>query len=100
YRALLAVSDTADGAANGKPVCTTSATSNTVNVYAALGATARISALCGLQFSYSSTVSGGKSPYTYAWQFQQNSLADGTGTWSTVGTSTSAGGTFTVPAPG
>jgi hypothetical protein len=69
-------------------------------VYRKLAATATLSATCDLDISYSSSVTGGKTPYTYSWQFQKNSLADGTGTWSTVGSSTTASGTFTAPSNG
>jgi hypothetical protein len=64
----------------------------TVTVYKQLGVTATLAALCDNQFTYASTVTGGKAPYTYAWTFQKNSLADGTGTWSTAGSGTFSAG--------
>ena len=72
----------------------------TVTVYKTLGVTATLAALCDNQFTYASTVTGGRAPYTYAWTFQRNSLADGTGTWSTAGTSTAASGTFNAGSAG
>ncbi|MDT7573003.1 MAG: immune inhibitor, partial [Actinomycetota bacterium] len=68
----------------------------TVTVYKQLGVTATIAALCDNQFTYGSTVTGGKAPFTYDWTFQRNASADGTGAWSTAGTSTAASGTFTA----
>lgn len=59
---------------------------------------------CGLNISYDgtgSTGSGGGGTLTYSWQFQKNSLDDGSGTWSNVGSPvTGATGTFTAPSPG
>jgi hypothetical protein len=72
----------------------------TVTVYKTLGVTATLAALCNNQFSYSSTVTGGKAPYTYAWTFQKNASADGSGAWSNVGTSTAASGTFDAGSAG
>jgi hypothetical protein len=72
----------------------------TVTVYKVLGATATLAALCDNQFTYASTVTGGKAPYTYSWTFQRNALADGTGAWSLAGTSTAASGTFTASSAG
>lgn len=72
----------------------------TVTVYKTLGATATLAALCDNQFTYASTVTGGNGPYTYGWTFQRNSAADGTGTWSTAGTSAAASGTFTASSSG
>ncbi|HWL36893.1 MAG TPA: hypothetical protein VNQ77_11920 [Frankiaceae bacterium] len=72
----------------------------TVTVYRTLGVTATLAALCDNQFTYASTVTGGNAPYTYAWTFQKNSAADGTGSWSTAGTSAAASGTFTASSAG
>jgi hypothetical protein len=72
----------------------------TVTVYKLLGVVATLAPLCDNQFTYASTVTGGKAPYTYAWTFERNALADGTGAWSTVGTATVASGTFTAASAG
>ncbi len=67
-----------------------------VTVYKVLGVTATLAALCDNQFTYTSTVTGGKAPYTYAWTFQRNV----SGTWTDVGTSSVAGGTFNAGVAG
>jgi hypothetical protein len=72
----------------------------TVTVYKVLGVTATLAALCDNHFTYASTVTGGNAPYTYSWTFQKNALADGTGLWSNVGTSTAASGTFDAGSTG
>jgi hypothetical protein len=72
----------------------------TVTVYKTLGVVATLTPLCDNQFTYASTVTGGNAPYTYAWTFQQNANADGSGAWSTAGTSTVASGTFTAASAG
>lgn len=72
----------------------------TVTVYRTLGATATLGALCDNRFSYASTVTGGRAPYTYAWTFQRNANADGSGAWSDVGTSNIASGTFVASSSG
>jgi len=72
----------------------------TVTVYKTLGVTATLAALCNNRFTYSSTVTGGNSPYTYAWTFQKNANADGSGAWSNVDTSTAASGTYTAASSG
>lgn len=72
----------------------------TVTVYRTLGATATLGALCDNRFTYAATAAGGRAPYTYAWTFERNSAADGSGTWSTVGTSALASGTFTALSSG
>jgi hypothetical protein len=72
----------------------------TVTVYRVLGVTATLGALCNNQFTYASTVAGGNAPYSYDWTFQKNSAADGTGSWSTAGTSTAASGTFNAGSAG
>jgi hypothetical protein len=62
-----------------------------------------LSAGCGLDIGYDGTgsTSSGGGTLTYSWQFQKNSLDDGTGTWSDVGSpKTGATGTFTAPGPG
>ena len=74
--------------------CTNSTGSKTVTVYRRLGAVATLTPQCDNRFSYSATASGGLAPYSYAWTFQRNSAADGSGTWSDVGTSATASGTF------
>lgn len=68
----------------------------TVTVYKLLGVTATLSPLCDNHFTYSSTVTGGNAPYTYAWTFQKNV----SGTWTNVGTSTAASGTFDAGSAG
>jgi hypothetical protein len=45
-------------------------------------------------------VSGGKAPYTYEWTFERNANADGSGAWSTAGSSSAASGTFTASSAG
>jgi hypothetical protein len=76
--------------------CTAGDGPYTVTVYRQLGAQATLAALCDNQFTYSSTVTGGKSPYTYAWTFQKNV----SGVWTNVGTSTAASGTFDAGSAG
>lgn len=68
----------------------------TVTVYRQLGAQATLTPLCDNRFSYASTVTGGKAPYTYAWTFQKNV----SGTWTNVGTASDASGTFTASSAG
>lgn len=77
--------------------CLNSTGDKTVTVYRELGATATLTAQCDNQFDYSSTVSGGKGPYTYAWTFQKS---DGNGGWTNVATSSTASGTFDASASG
>ena len=72
----------------------------TVTVYKLLGATATLAALCDNRFTYAATVTGGNAPYTYEWSFERNSAADGSGSWSPVGSSSAASGTFTAPSAG
>jgi hypothetical protein len=72
----------------------------TVTVYKTLGVTATLTPLCDNQFTYAATVTGGNAPYSYAWTFQRNALADGTGAWSTAGTSILASGTFVASSAG
>lgn len=83
--ATITVKNTAGGGG-----CSASTGNKTVTVYRTLGATATLTAQCNLHFGYTSTVSGGNGPYTYAWSFQKNI----SGTWTQVGTSTAASGTF------
>ncbi len=65
-----------------------------------------LSPQCDNTFAFSSTVSGGRGPYTYAWTFEKNSAADGSGTWSTAsgsfisGSATSASGVFQAASQG
>lgn len=80
--------------------CTSASGTKTVTVYKELGATATLTPQCNNRFAYESTVSGGLPPYSYAWKFQKNSAADGSGTWSDVGTSTAASGDFNAGSPG
>ncbi|HKQ51200.1 MAG TPA: hypothetical protein VJT74_02450 [Pyrinomonadaceae bacterium] len=59
-----------------------------------------------MQFGYSAAGSSDSTGntttpnLTYSWTFQRNSQPDGSGTWSNVGISTSASGTFTAPSAG
>ena len=75
-------------------------------VFGGPSAVARIEPSCTLDLSFDAAGSADSSGNTtspnlsYAWTFQRNSSADGTGTWTTVGTSTSASGTFTAPSAG
>jgi len=80
--------------------CTDTSGSKTVTVYRLLGAVATLTPQCNNNFGYSATASGGNGPYAYSWKFQKNSLADGTGTWSDVGTSGLQSGTFNAGAQG
>jgi hypothetical protein len=80
--------------------CSTSSAPASVNVYPAVAGTASITPSCGPSFDYTAAGSGGNGSYTYQWSFQKNSLDDGTGTWSEVGTSTTASGTFSTATTG
>ncbi len=81
--------------------CTSVSGSKTVTVYRELGATATLTPKCNNTFDYASSVSGGKSPYSYAWTFQRQVVAgDGTVSWTDAGTSTAASGTFSAGAQG
>ena len=100
YHAVLVVTDTADSSTGGKPVCQVTANSNTVSVYSAVSGTASLTPGCDLTFGYSASGSGGLAPYSYSWTFQKNSLDDGSGTWTTVGTSSTQTGTFDASAFG
>lgn len=77
-----------------------------VTVYRLLGATATLTPACDNTFAFSSTVSGGKAPYSYAWVFQKNSKDDGTGDWLPAsgafisGSATSASGVFQAAVQG
>jgi len=77
--------------------CLDSSGNKTVTVYRELGATSILTAECDNQFGYSSTVSGGKGPHTYAWTFQKS---NGSGGWTNVGTSSAASGTFNASTSG
>jgi hypothetical protein len=80
--------------------CSATATNLSVTVYRVLSATATLATQCNLTITYTGTASGGKAPYAYSWQFQKNSANDGSGTWSNVGTSTTASGSLTVATAG
>jgi hypothetical protein len=80
--------------------CTNTTGTKTVTVYRRLGAVATLTPQCDNRFAYSATASGGLAPYSYAWTFQRNSAADGSGTWSDVGTSATASGTFVAGTAG
>lgn len=75
-------------------------------IFGGPSAVATISPSCTLQFNYTaagSSDSNGNTTnpsLTYSWSFQPNSASDGSGTWSTVGTSTAQSGTFTAPSAG
>jgi len=75
-------------------------------VFGGPSASAAVTPSCTFDFNYTaagSSDSNGTTTnpnLTYSWQFQRNSLADGSGTWSTVGTSSTASGTFTAPSAG
>lgn len=71
--------------------------SGSITVFRTLSATASLGAKCDNRFDYSSTVSGGKGPYTYAWSFQRNTGTAVAPEWTEVGTSTTASGTFVAP---
>jgi hypothetical protein len=79
------ISSGACGAATGNKV---------VTVYARLGATATLTPECNNRFTYSGTASGGNAPYTFAWSFQKNSNENASGSWTQVGTSSTASGEF------
>ncbi len=71
------------------------------------GPTARggLSKTCGLSIGYNGSAStnsaGGTDNLTYSWQFQKNSAADGSGTWSNVGSpQTGVSGNFNANAFG
>lgn len=81
--------------------CSDTSGTKTVTVYRVLGATATLTPKCSNTFDFAGTASGGNAPYTYAWTFQKNTLADGTGTWSnftggtfSAGSATTSSGTF------
>ncbi|MDQ3716410.1 MAG: hypothetical protein M3381_10435 [Actinomycetota bacterium] len=76
--------------ANG---CTGSG-SGSITVYRELSVDATLGALCDNQFTYSSTVSGGKAPYSYEWSFKRNTGTPDIPAWTEVGKSTLAAGTF------
>jgi mucin-6/19 len=90
--------------------CPASTGSKVVTVYAALAATATLTPHCNNTFDFSSTVSGGKAPYTYSWSFQKNTNDNGSGTWNTFpitggasftsGTATSDSGTVATGVQG
>jgi hypothetical protein len=73
-------------------------------VFAGPSAGAQLTPQCGLHIAYdgsaSKNASGGTSNLTYAWQFQKNSAADGTGAWSNVGTKSDVSGVFDAPSAG
>ena len=75
-------------------------------VFGGPAATATVAPSCTLDFSYSaagsmdSTGNTTTPNLTYSWTFQRNSLPDGSGTWSNVGTSTTRSGNFTAPSAG
>jgi hypothetical protein len=73
-------------------------------VFGGPSAGAQLTPQCGHHIAYdgstSKNASGGTSNLTYAWQFQQNSSADGTGTWSNVGTASAVSGTFDTSSAG
>jgi hypothetical protein len=75
-------------------------------VFGGPSATATIAPSCTLQFAYSAAGSSDSTGntttpnLTYAWTFQRNSQPDGSGTWSNVGSSTSASGNFTASSAG
>jgi hypothetical protein len=59
---------------------------------------------CNLEIGYDGSASrnssGGTTNLTYSWQFQKNSLDNGAGTWSNVGTASNVSGTFVAPSAG
>ncbi len=67
-------------------------------------AQAALTPKCDLVIHYDATGSlnsgGGTANLTYSWQFQKNSLVDGTGTWSNAGTATGFSGDFTAASAG
>lgn len=69
--------------------CSATVNAGTVNVYAPLSATAKLTATCTLAFGYLGTHTGGSGAVSYAWGFS------GGGT-TTPGTSTDASGTVAV----
>lgn len=79
--------------------CSNATGNLTVTVFRALGATATLAPTCGFDVSYSSTVSGGLAPYTYAWAFFKVGAGAG-GADLQVGTSTTASGTFNTSSSG
>jgi hypothetical protein len=108
YRALLTVHDTAatSGIASvtAKPQCTANTTSNTVNVFDAVGGSTTLGTTCAAPdvISYSATGTGGNGTYNYAWTVQKNTGTVATPNWVTAGTFTdgpksgSSTGTFDV----
>lgn len=76
--------------------CTDSTSTYTVKVYRTLDVTPTLSATCDTDvLTYGSTVSGGKSPYSYSWKFYRKGTPD-----VQVGTSTTASGTVSVGSKG
>lgn len=76
YRGVLTVHDTAatddgDATTTEKAQCSTTAISNTVNVYDAVGGTVSLTPDCDNTFGYSATGSGGNGPYTFAFTLQK-----------------------------
>jgi hypothetical protein len=75
-------------------------------VFGGPAASAAVTPSCSLQFGYSAAGSADSTGnttapnLTYSWTFQRNSQPDGSGTWSNVGSSTTAGGTFTASSAG
>jgi hypothetical protein len=67
-------------------------------------AQAALTPKCDLVIHYDATGSvnsgGDTANLTYSWQFQKNSLVDGTGTWSNAGTATGLSGDFTAGSAG
>jgi len=77
--------------------CTASRVAAPVVVYPVLAGTPTLSAGCDLVIAYSaSSVTGGKPPLTYSWQFQR--LVSGN--WVNAGTATGVSGNFTAPQAG
>ena len=93
--ATIAVKNTASD--NG---CSDTSGTKTVTVYRLLGAVASLTPQCDNRFTYSGTASGGVAPYAYSWTFQRNSAADASGTWTDVGASSTASGTFVAGTAG
>ena len=81
----------------GSAGCTDQTVDHTVRVWRVLGATATLTAPCSSthEIDYSSTVTGGKSPYSYSWTFYKKGTPD-----VQVGTSTSASGSFNASSAG